>query len=577
MTSVNKDLTGVDASVAGVAAAAGSQVQQTSAAGASEAPLFEGTSSAEGVSTTDRTDAYIPSSQTTGAKSAEMSALEATLAEKQSAVADIDSQIEANSAVKQEKQAAYAAAGENVTSTLSAYNTASKNYAAALSELNELKDANIFETIFNTITQKVKNAEAKVAQLKQDAEQARKDYEEAIEEREAAREEYTDSIKEGIELKQKRTAAQEEVATVQQQIQDLAKKEAESASETQTNEAPAEGGAAAQEGAESTQGANTSSLAALQKAAESNPELKAALEMYGDNITEADIQELSAAYNVQLNSPETAQDTQITQPAAPVVTTPPADTVVDNSYLEDMALLDSLQQEAKKEAEEFAKQPNIFEFDMGDVDRIVELFCGELTHGEIQNLGLGLLDMVDEAAKIFETKLTATAYSKSGAMATTDTATTEEHSEAQSDFTEAVLQVSDIVNNNDVEFYNVSDQSNFELASRTLDRINEGEYIKTDTLEKQTSVVKNIRVVDKTTVDAAASNDEKYKQYSDAILGELHELIANSENGITEEEYNAIKTNFDLKASVDMESAFDYLEDEARKHNITSAINKYDK
>ena len=38
MTSVDKDLTGVDASVAGVAAAAGSQVQQTSAAGASEAP-----------------------------------------------------------------------------------------------------------------------------------------------------------------------------------------------------------------------------------------------------------------------------------------------------------------------------------------------------------------------------------------------------------------------------------------------------------------------------------------------------------------------------------------------------------
>ena len=575
MTSVDKDLTGVDASVAGVAAAADSQVQQTSAAGASEAPLFEGTSSAEGVSTTDRADAYIPSSQTTGAKSAEMSALEATLAEKQSAVADIDSQIEANSAVKQEKQAAYAAAGENVTSTLSAYNTASKNYAAALSELNELKDANIFETLFNTITQKVKNAEAKVAQLKQDAEQARKDYEEAIEERETAREEYADSIKEGIELKQKRTAAQEEVATVQQQIQDLAKKEAESASET--SEAPAEGDAAAQEGAETTQGANTSSLAALQKAAESNPELKAALELYGDNITEADIQELSAAYNVQLNAPETAQGTQTTKPAVPEVTTPPADTVVDNSYLEDMALLDSLQQEAKKEAEEFAKQPNIFEFDMGDVDRIVELFCGELTHGEIQNLGLGLLDMVDEAAKIFETKLTAAAYSKSGAMATTDTATTEEHSEAQADFTEAVLQVSDIVNNNDVEFYNVSDQSNFDLASRTLDRINEGEYIKTDTLEKQTSVVKNIRVVDKTTVDAAASNDEKYKQYSDAILGELHELIANSENGITEEEYNAIKTNFDLKASVDMESAFDYLEDEARKHNITSAINKYDK
>ena len=561
--------------VSGTTPAASPQVQQTTATGASEAPLFEGTSSTEGVSTTDRTDDYVSSSSTNGVKSAEMSALEAQLAEKQSAVADIDTEIEANDALKEEKKSAYETAGNVVNSASAAYNTAARNYAAALNELEELKSGNFFESIINTVTLKISQAEKKVAELKQQAEQARKDYEEAIEERNNAREEYADSIKEGIELKQKRTAAQEEVATVQQQIQDLAKKEAESASET--SEAPAEGDAAAQEGAETTQGANTSSLAALQKAAESNPELKAALELYGDNITEADIQELSAAYNVQLNAPETAQGTQTTKPAVPEVTTPPADTVVDNSYLEDMALLDSLQQEAKKEAEEFAKQPNIFEFDMGDVDRIVELFCGELTHGEIQNLGLGLLDMVDEAAKIFETKLTATAYSKSGAMATTDTATTEEHSEAQADFTEAVLQVSDIVNNNDVEFYNVSDQSNFDLASRTLDRINEGEYIKTDTLEKQTSVVKNIRVVDKTTVDAAASNDEKYKQYSDAILGELHELIANSENGITEEEYNAIKTNFDLKASVDMESAFDYLEDEARKHNITSAINKYDK
>ena len=560
--------------VSGTTPAASPQVQQTTATGASEAPLFEGTSSTEGVSTTDRTDDYVSSSSTNGVKSAEMSALEAQLAEKQSAVADIDTEIEANDALKEEKKSAYETAGNVVNSASAAYNTAARNYAAALNELEELKSGNFFESIINTVTLKISQAEKKVAELKQQAEQARKDYEEAIEERNNAREEYADSIKEGIELKQKRTAAQEEVATVQQQIQDLAKKEAESASET--SEAPAEGDAAAQEGAETTQGANTSSLAALQKAAESNPELKAALELYGDNITEADIQELSAAYNVQLNSPETAQGAQTTKPAVPEVTTPPADTVVDNSYLEDMALLDSLQQEAKKEAEEFAKQPNIFEFDMGDVDKIVELFCGELTHDEVRGLGMGLLDMVDEAAKMFETKLSASAYSKSGAMATSDSATTEEHSEAQSDFTEAVLQVSDIVNNMDVEFYNVSDQSNFELASHTLDRINEGEYIKTDTLEKQTSIVKNIRVTEKTDTEAVSSNDEKYRQYSDAILGELHELIENSENGITEEEYNSIKTNFELKASKDMESAFDYLENEARKHNITSAISEFD-
>ena len=214
--------------------------------------------------------------------------------------------------------------------------------------------------------------------------------------------------------------------------------------------------------------------------------------------------------------------------------------------------------------------------DLKDVDKLVELFCGELTHGEVQSLGLGLLDMVNEASKIFETKLTASAYSKSGAMATSDNASAKEHSEAQADFTEAVLQVSDVLNTNNVEFYNVSDQSNFELASHTLDRINDGEYIKTDTLQKQASVVKNIRVTEKTTTEAAETNDDKYKQYSDAILNELHDLISDSGDGISEQEYNYIKTNFDLKSSQDMESAFDYLEEEARKHNITAAINEYE-
>lgn len=560
--------------VSGTVPAAAQQVQQTAASGASEAPLFEGTSSTEGVSTTDRTDAYVSSSSTNGVKSAEMSALEAQLAEKQSAVADIDTEIEANDALKEEKKSAYETAGNVVNSASAAYNTAARNYAAALNELEELKSGNFLESIINTVTLKISQAEKKVAELKQQAEQARKDYEEAIEERNNAREEYADAIQEGIGLKQDRTKAQEEVASIQKEIQDLAKKESEEQAQTVETQEQDNGSEAP-----APTGDGGDDLSKLQKLAETNPELQALLSGYGENITEDEIKELAGLYLTQETEGANGQN----PPAGDVDTNVPTDPALgtgsaelDNLIGSDLAILDQLNQDKQNEMEIFNKTPDIFEFDAADVDKIVELFCGELTHDEVRGLGMGLLDMVDEAAKMFETKLTASAYSKSGAMATSDSATTEEHSEAQSDFTEAVLQVSDIVNNTDVEFYNVSDQSNFELASHTLDRINEGEYIKTDTLEKQTSIVKNIRVTEKTNTEAVSSNDEKYRQYSDAILGELHELIENSENGITEEEYNSIKTNFDLKASKDMESAFDYLENEARKHNITSAISEFD-
>lgn len=560
--------------VSGTTPAASPQVQQTTATGASEAPLFEGTSSTEGVSTTDRTDDYVSSSSTNGVKSAEMSALEAQLAEKQSAVADIDTEIEANDALKEEKKSAYETAGNVVNSASAAYNTAARNYAAALNELEELKSGNFFESIINTVTLKISQAEKKVAELKQQAEQARKDYEEAIEERETARQEYADAIQEGISLKQDKAKAQEEVASIQKEIQDLAKNEAEEQGQTtgaQEQTGGVETGAPVEGGADN--------LSKLQEMAKTDPELQTLLSQYGDDITDEEIQELSSIYLAQetdgadgQNPPAGDVDTNV--PTDPALETGSAE--LDNLIGSDLAILDQLNQDKQNEMEIFNKTPDIFEFDAADVDKIVELFCGELTHDEVRGLGMGLLDMVDEAAKMFETKLSASAYSKSGAMATSDSATTEEHSEAQSDFTEAVLQVSDIVNNMDVEFYNVSDQSNFELASHTLDRINEGEYIKTDTLEKQTSIVKNIRVTEKTDTEAVSSNDEKYRQYSDAILGELHELIENSENGITEEEYNSIKTNFELKASKDMESAFDYLENEARKHNITSAISEFD-
>lgn len=522
----NKDLTTVDPQVTGVTATGASQTQQPAGTVANETPLFDGTQQTEGVSTTDRTDAYIPSAtQTDGVKSAEMSALEEQLVEKQSAVADIDAKIEANSVDQENKKNAYFAAGDTLEAASAAYDKATQEYTAAFAELEELQNSNVVSKFLSTITQKMAAAEEKVKTLEATMKKANEDYQKALQEREDAREEYTNSIQEGIDLKKEKESASKEVDTVQQQIKELSQQEANSQSQEASD---AEGGnkpvEESGEGAESGENGESGS-------GENPP---------SDNTTD------------------------------------PTGENPEDPYQEEYDKLNALKEDAAREAEEREKRPDIHEMDLEDVDKLVELFCGELTHGEVQSLGLGLLDMVDEASKIFETKLTASAYSKSGAMATSDNASAKEHSEAQADFTEAVLQVSDVLNTNNVEFYNVSDQSNFELASHTLDRINDGEYIKTDTLQKQASVVKNIRVTEKTTTEAAETNDDKYKQYSDAILNELHDLISDSGDGISEQEYNYIKTNFDLKSSQDMESAFDYLENEARKHNITSAISEFD-
>ncbi len=205
------------------------------------------------------------------------------------------------------------------------------------------------------------------------------------------------------------------------------------------------------------------------------------------------------------------------------------------------------------------------------MEEIKEYFKGE-------GIELDLIDTKDmtpeqiikHAAKILEVELVAQSYSKGGAMAKADTATVDEHRDAESGFTDAVLQISDVVNSSDVEFFNLSDQSNYELNMALLDRINSGEYIKTSTLEKQTSAVQNIQV---THTSHSKDNDDKYNQYSNAILDQLQQMISDEEGAeMNDHTFNSIKSQFDIKAAQSMEEAFEFLEDEARKYGIRQAI-----
>lgn len=570
----NKDMTAQAIGAAG--AAAGAMAAPAIADGGNLFP----DSSSDSVSTTDRADTFTSSGGVSASDSAEMACLKEDLSAKQSVVDGIDDDISANETVKAERKADYTAANAAVTTALSSYNAVSQEYAAAQAALAELQNnSSILDKIADLFTQKIKAAQNKVNELKTQSEQAYKEYEEAVEQRDEAREAYADSIRDGLALKTDRQSAQAEVEAVQKQIQELSAKESGSTDETtsaevETPDGTPEGEEGVEDGVGGEEGSIPSDLsseiAALQQAAELNPELAARLAEFGENLDEETVQLLLNEFGIE-------QPTGAEIPATvPEAADPVSDTVspepepkVDPSIAEDLALIENLKRDAQKQTEEFAKVPDISDF-LHDVDRLVEIFCGELTEGEVAHLGFGIIDMVEEAAKIFESKLTAATYAKSGAMAQTDGASSKEHSEAESDFTDTVLNLSGVVNGKNVDFINVADKSNFELASQMLDRITQGEYIETNTLQKQTSVVKNIELTETSSVISA--NNSKYEEYSNAILSELNHLVSDSGQGMSEKEYDAIQAKYDSLAVKDPEGAFKYLEEQAQKYNIHKAV-----
>ncbi len=549
-------------------AAAASSTSQSTAT--TQENLFPESMDNGTVTTTTRADTFTSSSGTSSADSAEMTQLKAELADKQSVVDTLDEKIAENATLREEKSANYTAASEAVTAASETYSTAAANYAAAQAELEELQDTGILAKLANTITQKIQNAKAKVAELKAEAEQAYEDYETALEEKEEAREEYVAALTDGIALKKERVTANEEVAAVQEKIDALSAKENKEAAETDEANKTADG--TSEEGAVDGETEDGTESACEY----STEELTALAEQYGIEIPEgASDEEILAAIEAKEAEAETGDTAALPDSGAEEAIT--ADEL-EQEYKEimaDIAQIEQLTREATFETQN--KMPDIRNFDISDsVNTLLEYFCDGLSASEIRTMGLSILDILDEATQAYQAKLTSTAYSKSGSIALADSATTEEHSAAQSEFTEAVLDVSDIINRSDIEFYNVSDESNYELANNVLSRINSGEYIKTDTLEKQTTTVKNIQVTNNTSVEAADSSEDKYSEYSNALLDELNHLVSDSGDGLSEEEYNVIETTFNLKATKDIEDAFEYLEGEAVKRGITSAVNEYD-
>lgn len=451
--------------------------------------------------------------------SAEMERIKSEIETQTTQKTELDAKIEENNASIQTTAAELQQANVQASAAKQNYEKALTEYAAAQAELAELQNSNIISKLLNS--GKIKDLEAQVQTLKEKAEKAEKLYEKAVENQKEKNEELTALREEKADLTSESEELSSNIDKLNAQYEELSSEQAdanneaiEENTETEDNQTPEANGTDLIESADETKKGQA------------------------DDETGA---------NSDVNSSNSI------------------DTGDEN--------LDNLQSSADQSINEFKDRPSIKDYEnvsgreeaAAQIYRDFGIFMSE---EEISTIGLTALGIPNRAGKIIESRIYSSAFSKSASMAAADGATSKEHSEAQSAFTEACLDISDLINGSDVEFFNITDESNYELAMNLMDRISDGEYIKTSTLEQQTSIVKNIQV-SSSTEPAYEPNDNKYEEYSEAILDELKNPF---EAEISDEEFQSIENEYDSLAVVDMESAYKFLIEQANKYNIDKAI-----
>lgn len=453
--------------------------------------------------------------------SAEMERIKSEIDTQTTEKTSLDKKIEENNALIETVAQELGEANIQVTTAKQNYEKALVDYAAAQAELAELQNSNFISKLLNS--GKIKELESKVQSLKEKADKAEILYEKAVENQQEKNEELTALREEKAQLTSESEELSGKIDELNGQYDELANEQTDANAE------------AVDENAE-TDGDNNSVAAGT------------------DTTDTADVGKKNETDN-QVNKGSGTE------------TDPAASSGLSDDYL------DNLQNSAEQSKNDFENRTTTKDYEhfnnrneaAAQIYRDFGIFMSE---EEISTIGLTALGIPNRAGKIIESRIYSSAFSKSASMAAADGATSKEHSEAQAAFTEVCLDLSDVINGSDVEFYNITDESNYELAMNLLERISSGEYIKTSTLEQQTSIVKNIQV-SSSTEPAYEANDTKYEEFSEAILDELKNPF---DVQLSDEEYEAIEREYDALAVRDMESAYNFLIDQANKYNIDEAI-----
>ena len=453
--------------------------------------------------------------------SAEMERIKSEIDTQTTEKTSLDKKIEENNALIETVAQELGEANIQVTTAKQNYEKALVDYAAAQAELAELQNSNFISKLLNS--GKIKELESKVQSLKEKADKAEILYEKAVENQQEKNEELTALREEKAQLTSESEELSGKIDELNGQYDELANEQTDANAE------------AVDENAE-TDGDNNSVTAGT------------------DTTDTADVGKKNETDN-QVNKGSGTE------------TDPAASSGLSDDYL------DNLQNSAEQSKNDFENRTTTKDYEhfnnrneaAAQIYRDFGIFMSE---EEISTIGLTALGIPNRAGKIIESRIYSSAFSKSASMAAADGATSKEHSEAQAAFTEVCLDLSDVINGSDVEFYNITDESNYELAMNLLERISSGEYIKTSTLEQQTSIVKNIQV-SSSTEPAYEANDTKYEEFSEAILDELKNPF---DVQLSDEEYEAIEREYDALAVRDMESAYNFLIDQANKYNIDEAI-----
>ena len=208
---------------------------------------------------------------------------------------------------------------------------------------------------------------------------------------------------------------------------------------------------------------------------------------------------------------------------------------------------------------------------------INDMFEGEsLEIGTEEIIGMAAHDAVEVASETFKTKLYSNTVYSPAVSTSTDTTTVEENQDAISNFMEAYSVTSDKINAPNVEFLSLTDRSNYENAARIQERLNNGEYILTREIEKNTTMVQSIQV---STDETANQKEEESKTKGQDLLRQLEAVITTDEDAkedkfddiLTQNEYDDIDNFFNN--TDDVASYYKEMVEEAKKYGIYTDAN----
>lgn len=194
---------------------------------------------------------------------------------------------------------------------------------------------------------------------------------------------------------------------------------------------------------------------------------------------------------------------------------------------------------------------------------------------EEEIIGMDARDAINLAAESLKTQEYSKTVYTSKVSTKTDSATVEENQAAISDFMESYSEATNKLDAPNIVFLSLTDKSNYETVSNVADRLNDGEYILTREIEKNTRTADSIQV---STEETENTEEQASKTNGEDLLRQLKSIITDDVNAkedknddiLTQKEYDE-EENF-FNSSDNYTTAYKQMVEDAKQYGIYADV-----